>query len=52
MKRCGDLLSGEPLANKGNTVFDPALDQFVTDGNAQNVVLAVKNNYATLQTTP
>ncbi len=33
-------------------VFDPALDQFVTDGNAQNVVLAVKNNYATLQTTP
>jgi hypothetical protein len=25
VKGCGDLLSGEPLANKENTAFDPAL---------------------------
>jgi glucose/mannose transport system substrate-binding protein len=31
-------------------VFDPALDQFVIDGNAQNLILSVKNNYATLKT--
>jgi glucose/mannose transport system substrate-binding protein len=30
-------------------VFDPALDQFAIDGIAQNVVLAVKNNYASLK---
>jgi glucose/mannose transport system substrate-binding protein len=33
-----------------STVLDPVLDQFVIDANAQNVVLAVKNNYATLKT--
>ncbi|MGH7436259.1 MAG: ABC transporter substrate-binding protein [Polyangiaceae bacterium] len=34
------------------TVFDPALDTFVSDGNVGNVLLVVKNNYATLKSTP
>jgi hypothetical protein len=31
------------------TALDNALQTFVTDGNVQNVVLAVKNSYALLQ---
>jgi glucose/mannose transport system substrate-binding protein len=46
----GDFSLTTPATFSG--VFDPALDTFVTDGNLGNVMLVVKNNYATLKTVP
>jgi glucose/mannose transport system substrate-binding protein len=43
----GRLVPDWPLAfpQAFSTIFDAALDRFVDDGNAENLVLTVKNNY-------
>lgn len=48
----GQLVPDWPLAfpQAFSTLFDAALDRFVDDGNAENIVLVVKNNYDLLTT--